>query len=61
MPSGTSHSLFTVLQGRQGTDPSLYHQAFYPLFIRHLRQRNQTVQLVELLDQITEQLLTLKK
>lgn len=59
--SETSHSLFTVLQGRQNIDPYLYHQAFYPLFIRHLQERNPTGHLVELLNQMTEQLVKRKQ
>lgn len=52
------HSLFTVLQGRHGVNPKLYHQLFYPLYIKYLQQQNQTEILVKMLNSMTNKLVT---
>jgi hypothetical protein len=51
------HSLFSVLQGRHNVDPKLYHQLFYPLYIRYLKQQNHTEKLVKILDKMCEKLI----
>ncbi|CAF0968089.1 unnamed protein product [Adineta steineri] len=53
-----THSLFTVLQGRQYINPNLYHQLFYPLFIKYLQQQHNTLGLVKILNKMCEQLIT---
>ncbi len=55
--SMNTHYLFTVLQGRQYINPNLYHQLFYPLFIKYLKKQNNTQQLVRILDNMSEQLI----
>ncbi len=52
-----THSLFTVLQGRHNVDPKLYHQLFYPLYIRYLKQKNHTEKLIKVLDKMCEKLI----
>jgi len=51
------HHLFTVLQGRQYIDPNLYHQLLYPLFIKYLKQQENTQELVKILDNMSIQLI----
>ena len=52
-----THHLFTVLQGRQYIDPNLYHQLFYPLFIKFLKQQSNTQELVKILNNMSKELI----
>ncbi|UJR15475.1 hypothetical protein I4U23_002418 [Adineta vaga] len=55
--SAAVHSLFTVLQGRHRVDPKFYHQLFYPLYVKHLEEQNQTVNLMNILNTMTKNLM----
>lgn len=55
--SMNTHYLFTVLQGRQYINPNLYHELFYPLFIKYLKLQDNTKILVEILENMSEQLI----
>jgi hypothetical protein len=52
-------ALFTILQGRHNVNPEEYHQLLYPIYIRYLKQRNETKTLVELLNTMTGVLIKL--
>ncbi|CAF0802646.1 unnamed protein product [Adineta steineri] len=49
------HSLFTVLQGRHNVDTKLYHQYFYPLYMKYLQQQKQMDKLVPLIEYMAQQ------
>lgn len=51
-----THYLFTVLQGRQYINPNLYHKLFYPIFIKYLKQYDNTQGLIEILEIMSERL-----
>ncbi len=53
-----THSLFAVLQGRHGVNPNLYHELVYPLYIKYLKQQNQTDKIIEILNLMSDKLIT---
>ena len=53
-----THGLFSVLQGRHGVDPNLYHKLVYPLYIKYLKQQNQTDKIIEILNLMSDKLIT---
>ncbi|CAF0997567.1 unnamed protein product [Adineta steineri] len=54
--STSMHNLFTVLQGRHNVDPKLYHQYFYPIYIKYLQQQKQSDKLILTLNNMTRKL-----
>lgn len=58
--SMSTHYLFTVLQGRQYINPKSYHRLFYPIYLDYLKHQNHTKRLVEILENMTENLVEKK-
>ncbi|CAF1577808.1 unnamed protein product, partial [Adineta steineri] len=53
--SVNGHSLFTVLQGRQNVTSKVYHQYFYPLYMKYLQQQKRMDRLVPMLEYMAQQ------